>query len=186
MPLVCYNKPNRTKPRHYSARDCGRIVAYARATGASDVEILAHIAQAYGVKDLSCFIYQVLDVLNRGALLAGMLTAVKALLTIAKGIKLMSSGKRSVLTSALSAVIPKRWIASLGELFIFIGALEAILSVAVIFLTSMANSASIYLLFKGVCSTYSPDYAINVSTLDTGDLAKDLKNIIKNLELSAK
>jgi len=39
MVLVCYDRPNRTKPRRYSGRDAGRIICYAMENGASLKEI---------------------------------------------------------------------------------------------------------------------------------------------------
>jgi hypothetical protein len=43
VPIVCINRPNRSKARVFTARDVGRIARYAQEDGAIDVEILARV-----------------------------------------------------------------------------------------------------------------------------------------------
>ena len=54
MPIKCYNKPNRTNARHFSARDVERIAKYAVRDGADVKRIIAAIAVAAGVGYLLC------------------------------------------------------------------------------------------------------------------------------------
>ena len=39
MPFKCYYKPERTKPRKFTASDAARIICYAKQSGATDAEI---------------------------------------------------------------------------------------------------------------------------------------------------
>jgi hypothetical protein len=39
MPLVCFNRPNRSVARFFSAKDAARIICAAKSHGATDVEI---------------------------------------------------------------------------------------------------------------------------------------------------
>lgn len=182
MPLVCYNKPNRTYRRTFTARDVGRITAYARDTGASDVEILAQIAKAFGLKDIACLIYQILDILNTGVFLGAIIGILKGIQYLVKGVKLLGVPARSLLTSALTLILPKAWIVGLGAFFLVIGAVEIMISIALVGLTSIANGASVYLIMKGICNTSTPDFNVSNRDLEVGSLKKDLNNIIKSIK----
>ena len=48
MPKVCYYKPNRSKIRHFSDRDVGRIARYAIRDGADPISLLAAVLSAVG------------------------------------------------------------------------------------------------------------------------------------------
>lgn len=182
MPLVCYNKPNRTHKRTFTARDVGRITAYARDTGADDVEILAQIAKAFGLKDITCLIYQVLDILNTGVFIGAIIGILKGVAYLVKGVKLLGVPARSLMTSALTLILPKPWIVGLGAFFLVIGAVDIMISIALIGLTSIANGASVYLIMKGICNTSTPDFNVSNRDIETGNLKKDLKNVIKSLK----
>jgi hypothetical protein len=54
MPKVCYYKPNRSKPRVFTAKDVQRIAKYAYDDGANNLEILAGVAVSLGLGYLFC------------------------------------------------------------------------------------------------------------------------------------
>lgn len=54
MPRVCFYRPNRTFPRHYTARDAGRIICYARQNGATYGEILDAARERGCLEDQDC------------------------------------------------------------------------------------------------------------------------------------
>lgn len=45
MTMKCYDKPNRKKPRVFTAKDCGRIVCYAIADGANPQDVREAISE---------------------------------------------------------------------------------------------------------------------------------------------
>lgn len=76
MPRVCYERPNRSQPRRYSAKDAGRIICYARKYGATYGEIIAESRRrgCVGLEACDCeevknFVQTVLE-LAAGAVLA--------------------------------------------------------------------------------------------------------------------
>jgi len=48
MPLKCYIKPNRTRKRVFTAKDCGRIVCYAIDDGAIKQEVFKEVTRCLG------------------------------------------------------------------------------------------------------------------------------------------
>lgn len=48
MAIKCYNKPNRTKKRHFTARDCGRIVCTAIEHGENRVSVWHQVEPCLG------------------------------------------------------------------------------------------------------------------------------------------
>ena len=53
----CYYRPNRTKAKRFSARDCGRVVGYARKAGEDCSEIKRAVREALieaGCEELTC------------------------------------------------------------------------------------------------------------------------------------
>jgi hypothetical protein len=48
MPLKCYIKPNRTRKRVFTAKDCGRIVCYAIDDGAIKEEVFKEVSRCLG------------------------------------------------------------------------------------------------------------------------------------------
>ena len=174
MPLKCYDKPNRKHPRVFSARDVGRITAYARQDGANDAELIANILAAFGQKDIGCAVFRILDVLNTAIFLGAIVTILKGVVTFFKGLKIFLTGKKTkIATSILEFIVPERFKHELAAFLLFIGSVETLFGTLIIFLTSIANNVAIYLLAKGVCDTFVQDYPIEVERLDLGDL-KDI------------
>jgi hypothetical protein len=171
MVLKCYNKPNRKKPRVYTARDVGRITAYARQDGADDAELLAQIMKAFGQKELSCAVFRILDVLNTAFFLGAIIGLLKGIMTLLKAVKIISTGKKSAIaTSMLEVLIPAKFKGQLAALLLWLGSAEVATSALIIFLTAIANNVAIYLLAKGICETLTPDFNIEVQPLEVGDL----------------
>lgn len=63
MPKVCINRPNRTRKRVFTARDCGRIARYAFDDGADRIEIMTRVAKGLGVSSNICRIRNAINVL---------------------------------------------------------------------------------------------------------------------------
>lgn len=176
MTIVCINRPNRSKPRFYTERDVGRIIAYARQDGANDAKLIAQILGAFGQKELGCAIFRILDVLNTAIFLGAILGILKGVLTLLKGIKIIATGKKSrIVTSVLEFVIPKKFIDELAVLLLFIGATETAFSALIIFITGIANNVAIYLLAKGVCDTFVEEFTVPIEKLDLGDVSDVLE-----------
>jgi len=54
MPVVCINRPNRSKARPFTAKDVRRIAKYAAEDGADALEIFAGVAATLGFGYLIC------------------------------------------------------------------------------------------------------------------------------------
>lgn len=176
MTQHCYRKPNRSKIRHFSARDSGRCVAYARRDGANDAVLLAYILQAYGIKEISCVILRILDLLNTGFFLTAVVGLFKGIATIAKGVRYVIGGKKSkIVTTFLELILPKRWIRQLGVVFIWLGSVEAIASAIVVFITGIANNVALYTLIRGTCEADIRPYPIDPTILEIGDLGTAIR-----------
>lgn len=61
MPIKCYNKPNRKKPRVFTEKDVRRIAKYAIDDGASAFEIAAGVFVAAGLGYLICVASRAID-----------------------------------------------------------------------------------------------------------------------------
>jgi hypothetical protein len=177
MPIKCYNKPNRKKPRVYTARDVGRIVAYARNDGASDTLLIAYILQSFGVRKLQCIIYKILDILNIGVFLGAMIILLKGIVYLIKGLRLLGTGKRGIALDLITILTPKKYLGELGLFFLWTGAVESVIGIAIIFLTSMGNNLALYSLAQGVCEAEVVELNVQVSQIDLGDLGSKLDEV---------
>jgi len=55
MPIVCIQRPNRTRPRHFTARAVGRAAKYAvNPGGYSPLEVLSCVISALGLSGVVC------------------------------------------------------------------------------------------------------------------------------------
>ena len=54
MPKKCYNKPNRSKPRYFTAKDVERVTKSAISHGTDPVDTLRLILEVTGYKDEVC------------------------------------------------------------------------------------------------------------------------------------
>lgn len=185
MTRKCYNKPNRKQPRVFTARDAGRVVAYARNDGANDAELMANIAQAFGQREMLCLLFQILDILNTAAFLAGLLGILKGMQSLMKAIKILATGKVSRLTlSFIELVMPARFAVSLATFLLYIGSAEIIAGGLIVFVTGISNNLSLYLLMKHSCELEIKPLNVQVDDLDVGllaDTVEHVKNVVKEL-----
>lgn len=159
----------------------GRIVAYSRVRcGASDVELIAQILAAFGLRTFGCAVFRILDILNTAVFLGAIVSILSGLITIVKGIKILGTGKRGLITSFLQLIVPKRWLKSLARFLFIAGSIEAVLGAVLIFVTSLANNVALFLLMKGICNTEVAEFNIDVEELDLGGLENDI-GLIDNL-----
>lgn len=182
MPKVCYYRPVRKKPRVYTERDVGRIVAYARNDGASDTLLIAYIMQSFGLRTAQCVLFKVLDILNTAFFLAALIGMLKGIIYIVKGLRMLSTGKKGIVTAVLDVVVPKKYINQLAVFYLWTGSIEAVLSASIIFLTAIANNVALYLLMKGVCDAEVAPLRVDVQNLDIGDLSDRMDEIRQVLE----
>lgn len=174
---VIYYRPARKKPRVYTERDVGRVVAYARNDGADDVLLIAYIVQSFGVRTLQCTLFKILDILNTGFFLGAIITTLNGIIVFLKGLKLIRTLKSATIPGIVELLIPKKWLGSLGAFYLYIGAGSAIAGGAVVFFTALSNNVALYLLMKGVCDAEISPLKVDVSELDLGGLTSKLDEV---------
>lgn len=175
--------PKRKRPRVYTERDVGRIVAYARNDGAHDALLIAYILQSFGLRSLQCLLFKVLDILNTAVFLGAIISVLNGVIAITKGLKILATGKRSRVTlSVLELIIPKKYLRSLAAFFLWIGSVQLAAGTLIIFFTAIANNVALYLLMQGICQAEVMELKVNVQTLDTHGLMDDIEDGITVLE----
>lgn len=175
--------PKRKRPRVYTERDVGRIVAYARNDGAHDALLIAYILQSFGLRSLQCLLFKVLDILNTAVFLGAIISVLNGVIAITKGLKILGTGKRSRVTlSVLELLIPKKYLGSLAAFFLWIGSVQLAAGTLIIFFTAIANNVALYLLMQGICQAEVMELSVNVQTLDTHGLMDDIEDGITVLE----
>lgn len=183
MTKKCYIKPNRSKPRVYSERDVGRIVAYARNDGASDTLLIAYILQSFGLRSIQCLLFKVLDILNTAVFLTAIIAVLKGILSVSKGLKILALGKKSRLTlNIIEQLLPARFNRSLAAFLLWTGSVELAAGTLIIFFTSIANNVALYLLMKGACEAEVMPLKVEVQSVDTSSLFSDISDAIEVLE----
>jgi hypothetical protein len=178
---VCFIRPARKKPRVYTERDVGRIVAYARNDGANDVLLIAYILQSFGLRTLQCTVFKILDILNTGFFLAAIITTLKGIITLFKGLKILRTGKKSSLPGIIEFLVPKRYLGSLGTFLVYTGFASAVAGAGVVFFTSLTNNVAVYLLMKGVCDAEPAPLSVPVRGVEIGDFADKLDEVAQLL-----
>lgn len=180
---TCRTKPKRLKPRVYSERDVGRIVAYARNDGANDTLLIAYILQSFGLRSLQCLLFKVLDILNTAVFLSAIIAVLKGLISISKGLKILALGKKSRLTlNIIEQLLPARFNKSLAAFLLWTGSVELAAGTLIIFFTSIANNVALYLLMKGACEAEVLPLKVEVQSIDTSSLFEDIGDAITVLE----
>lgn len=177
MPKKCYIKPNRKEIRHWRERDVGRVVAYARRDGADDALLIAHILEGFGVRELGCLVFRILDILNTSFFLGAIIGILNGLILVLKGLKLLRTLKRATIPGILELIVPEKWLGSLGAFYLWVGATTAAASGLVVFLSSIANNFAIYLLSRNVCQAKVSPYSISVDKLDIGALPEAFEQL---------
>lgn len=183
MTKVCYIKPNRKRARVYSEKDVGRIVAYARNDGADDIKLIAYILQSFGLRNIQCLLFKILDILNTAVFLTAILAVLKGILSISKGLKILALGKKSRLTlSVIEQLLPERFNKSLAAFLLWTGSVELAAGTLIVFFTSIANNVALYLLMKGVCEEQIDELKVDVQSLDTKNLFDDISDAVTVLQ----
>jgi hypothetical protein len=168
----CVIKAARRDRRVFSERDAGRIVAYARQDGANDAILIANILQAFGLRDIGCQVFRILDVLNTAFFLGAIISIIQGVLTLLKGVKIViTGGKSKIATSLIELIVPNKFKNQLASILIWIGGAQIAGGALIIFITGIANNVAIFLLAKGVCDTEVKPLPIDVPDLDIGDLS---------------
>lgn len=180
---VCFIRPRRKRPRVYTAKDVGRIVAYARNDGAPDILLTAYILQAFGLRKMQCLLFKVLDILNTAIFLTAILTVLKGLVSLVKGFKILALGKKSRLTlNIIEQLLPNRFNKSLAAFLLWTGSIELAAGTLIIFITAIANNVALYLLMKGVCEAEIQELNVELKPIDNTSLYDDINDAITVLQ----
>lgn len=180
--VICRVKPNRSSPRVFKERDVGRIIGYARQDGANDALLIAYILQAFGLKQFQCLLFKVFDILNTTTFLGALLGLLSGLVTVVKGLKILGTGKRGVITSILQAIVPKKWLSSLAKYLLIMGSLEIILSSVIIFITSLANNVNMFNLAQSICNAETKPLNVPTPEVDVGTTFIDLDRFVEEVK----
>lgn len=181
--VVTMYRPARKRARVYSARDVGRIVAYARNDGANDTLLIAYILQSFGLKKIECLLFKILDILNTAVFLSAILLLLKGISGLIKLSKLLVSGRRSRLTlNLIEQFWPTRFTKSLAAYIAWVSSAELAIGTLMIFITAIANNVALYLLAKGVCEAEVQDLNVVVKPLQVHTLFDDINAAVKVLE----
>lgn len=176
--------PKRKRARLYSEKDVGRIVAYARNDGADDIKLIAYILQSFGLRNIQCLGFKILDILNTAVFLTAILAVLKGLLSISKAAKILALGKKSRITlSIIEQLLPARFNKSLAAFLLWTGSVELAAGTLMIFFTSIANNVALYLLMKGVCEEQLDPLKVDIQSLDVKSLFEDISDAITVLEI---
>jgi kynureninase len=175
--------PKRKRPRLYSEKDVGRIVAYARNDGADDIKLIAYILQSFGLRNIQCLGFKILDILNTAVFLTAILAVLKGILSVSKGLKILALGKKSRLTlNIIEQLLPARFNRSLAAFLLWTGSVELAAGTLIIFFTSIANNVALYLLMKGVCEEQLDPLKVDIESLDVKNLFEDISDAVTVLE----
>jgi len=168
MPLQCglvtYRRPCRRKARVYTARDAGRVAAYARRSGASEAELMKYVSVSLGVpRDFWCLLDAIITGASTGVLFGALIAILKGVLSVAKGIKILATGKKSkIVTSILELLIPKKYWEELGGILIWIGAVEIISGSLIALLTLITSDTALQGAIHAACEyELAPDRAVD-------------------------
>lgn len=173
----------RKRPRIYSEKDVGRIVAYARNDGADDIKLIAYILQSFGLRNIQCLGFKILDILNTAVFLTAILAVLKGILSVSKGLKILALGKKSRLTlNIIEQLLPARFNRSLAAFLLWTGSVELAAGTLIIFFTSIANNVALYLLMKGACEAEVDPLKVEVESLDVKTLFEDINDAVTVLE----
>jgi len=106
MTLVCYNKPNRSKPRVFTAKDVARIAKYASEDGADPRNIAVMVISALGLGYVICASAKAV---NSAAGIAGLIVKIGGVLAVGKIVDFLLS----VVTNGFFKKLPivKRYLA---------------------------------------------------------------------------
>jgi len=175
--------PKRKRQRIYSEKDVGRIVAYARNDGADDIKLIAYILQSFGLRNIQCLGFKILDILNTAVFLTAILAVLKGILSVSKGLKILALGKKSRLTlNIVEQLLPARFNKSLAAFLLWTGSVELAAGTLIIFFTSIANNVALYLLMKGVCEEQLDPLKVDIESLDVKSLFEDINDAVTVLE----
>ena len=182
MPIVCVNRPNRSRKRVFTERDVGRIIAYAREDGADDILLVANILQGLGLRRLVCVLFELLNVLSRSLFLGALLSGISNALVVIKALKILATGRRSTIPGILELVVPKRWLGGLGVFLLGIGTVGVFLSASLAFISALAQNIQLFLLARGACRLELPPPPVTVGPIRVGSLIDDLEALVKALQ----
>lgn len=120
MTLVCYNRPNRSKPRTYSCADVRRITRYAIAAGVDPRCIVNEILQETGQAEAVCRVLSLVRIIRELKENAFYVAVLSALITIISGISAVLRRRGATIggsTAGLRGVVSVAQSTAIGRVF---------------------------------------------------------------------
>lgn len=168
-------------PRKFTARDVARIIDRLRARGEiNDAELLRGIADALGVADVICLIVRIADMLQVSFFLGALYALFKSIKTIIKGVKLLFTNKLAktitLVVWFLEYILPAAVARRIALFFIWTGAIETALSLALLYISFIAESYSLIAIMRSVCEQPTIIQPI-AQAIDIGDTINKMNQI---------
>jgi low affinity Fe/Cu permease len=146
----------KTREKHFTEKSAARVVAYARRDGASDMELMRYIIEAFGLRNVSCLVSQSLLVLTNKMFVDSMMTALVGVLGMMKGFKIIAEGRISWVTVMPLDHFFRIYFPRLSEYYgafvLFVSTGITATSTMMVFIDTMADQAEYYLFLDEVCS----------------------------------
>lgn len=153
-------KPKRRRKRHFTAKDVGRIVAYARRDGADDAVLARYIIYAMGMGEVPCLVGKFMLLAASAIFLSAIAKLARAFVYIYRGIKVLNDVGQwtSTFFFELIATIEIELdiefaTVTKGQWLVWLGTLQAGMASLILLFDSFAENI-VYLRFADkICST---------------------------------
>lgn len=156
-------KRNRRKTRHFTAKDVGRVTAYARRDGADDAILAKYIISAMGMGEVPCIISEVMLLASSAVLWFVVFKLVRGLMFIAQGLLTLTTAFQEISWTGtffyeLVATIEVEFgieitIISKAQWLIWVGSIQATLSAMILFFDSYQDTIVYFRMLDKVCQT---------------------------------
>jgi hypothetical protein len=168
------------KPRHFTAKDAARCVAYARRDNPGDDLLIAkYVIDAYGLANVPCMLSQGVLILSNVVFVTATLGVLAGLLRALKGFKIVIEGRISKVTPSPTEHIIRKFFPEFQEMYgailLFTGSAISIVSTMIALVDSMVDQLEYYAFLDDVCQQKSrPNpYPITPRTPDFEVFLKD-------------
>jgi hypothetical protein len=153
----------RRKKRHFTAKDVGRVTAYARRDGADDAVLAKYIIAAMGMGEVPCIISEVMLLVANAVLIAVIYKLFRGLSYIAQGLLSLSTAFQEISWTStfffeLVATIEVEFgieitIMSKAEWLIWIGSIQSSLAAMILFFDSYQDTIIYFRFLDKICGT---------------------------------
>jgi hypothetical protein len=153
----------RRKTRHFTAKDVGRVTAYARRDGADDAVLAKYIISAMGMGEVPCIISEVMLLASSAVLWFVVFKLVRGLIYIVEGLNTLTAAFQEISWTGtffyeLIATIEVEFgieitIMSKAQWLIWIGSIQATLASMILFFDSYQDTIVYFRMLDKVCQT---------------------------------